>query len=371
MIESFNLVALFEEEKQQILDREKEVREEEFQKRLYTMTIEERKKTAIAEENLAKLERLLNGERRQKALLKRKMEVLKKKMITVEEFVIPVKEVVLQSELKAEEEHVVEEIEHVEFIEQLEEDEEEDEVELLEEQVVEMDENVEEWEPKKQQKPMRVLNGLTSRLNRRSLEISIINEEVEENSNNADGDFRMIGTIKPSAQGFEISDREMNAIKASIRETVDNHMIRNSSEPFQFKVHKTQENVAQAEFELDDNIIVLDIVLQNETTAVDTTFSCNVCNMVFTKKSDRSRHMTSHTGETQNGLLCEFCDKWFPSNSSMTRHVRIHTVKNFEDFSLCKLKILIENFHIFRGKNLLSVPFAIGIFNRRRSLSDI
>ena len=64
------------------------------------------------------------------------------------------------------------------------------------------------------------------------------------------------------------------------------------------------------------------------------TYECDVCEKVFAKPSDLTRHMRTHTKEKP--YECDVCEKRFTLAGSLKSHMRIHTNEKPYECDVCE-----------------------------------
>ena len=64
---------------------------------------------------------------------------------------------------------------------------------------------------------------------------------------------------------------------------------------------------------------------------------CDVCEKVFAKPSDLTRHMRTHTKEKP--YECEVCEKRFALAGTLQNHMRIHTNEKPYECDVCEKRL--------------------------------
>ncbi|PRD23578.1 UNVERIFIED_CONTAM: zinc finger protein [Trichonephila clavipes] len=63
-------------------------------------------------------------------------------------------------------------------------------------------------------------------------------------------------------------------------------------------------------------------------------FVCEICNKVFSRRYDVTKHQLFHT--TENRYICEICKKAFSGKSDLKKHARFHTNEKPYVCDICK-----------------------------------
>lgn len=58
-------------------------------------------------------------------------------------------------------------------------------------------------------------------------------------------------------------------------------------------------------------------------------FQCDFCGRRFNRKEHVTRHLLTHTGESE--FSCDVCGRGFSTKKSLVKHINIHTGDDFEE----------------------------------------
>ncbi|XP_068178660.1 zinc finger protein 345-like [Antennarius striatus] len=106
--------------------------------------------------------------------------------------------------------------------------------------------------------------------------------------------------------------------------------------------------------------------LLQEQSGVQTgkkTFSCPFCELTFSFRSDRQRHMMLHTGEKP--FSCSFCGKGFRESRDLWVHTRIHTGEKPFNCSLCGKEFRqVQHLRLHMSIHTGQKPFICSVCNK-------